>query len=544
MRMRVLAALLALPLAASPAAAQDRPPPKLVVAISVDQFSADLFAQYRQHFTGGLHRLSEGVVFPAGYQSHNMTETCPGHSTILTGSRPARTGIISNDWYDQNVARPDKKVYCSEDPTVPGSSFDHYTVSTHFLKVPALGDWMKRANPASRSVAVAGKDRAAIMMGGYDTDQRWYWTGKSFGGAGKNGPAAAVGEINAVITAALAKPREAFPVPALCAAHDRAVPVAGGGGPVGSGHLARAAGDSRGFRTSPELDAVTLELAARIRSELHLGEGAAPDLLAVGVSATDYVGHTYGTEGVEMCIQLMALDRALGDFFAKLDATGIDYVVVLTADHGGNDIPERQNQHAVPAAARTDDALAPDAMGKMLAAKLGLLGPVLLASAAFGDFYIDRNLPPAARAKALAAAIAAYRAHPQVAAVWTHEELAATPAPSGPPETWTLRDRARASFDPSRSGDFIVQLKPRVTPVFDTTHGYVATHGSPWDYDRRVPILFWRKGMIPFEQPLSVETVDIMPTLAALIRVPITPGAIDGRCLDLDEGPGSTCPAQ
>jgi predicted AlkP superfamily pyrophosphatase or phosphodiesterase len=542
MKLRLFACLLVLPFAAGAARAEDRPPPKLVVAISVDQFSADLFAQYRQHFTGGLRRLSEGVVFPSGYQSHNLTETCPGHSTILTGSRPARTGIISNDWYDQGIARPDKHVYCSEDPSVPGSSFDHYTVSTHFLKVPALGDWMKRADARSRSVAVAGKDRAAIMMGGYDTDQRWYWNGKEFAGAGKNGAAPAVARINGVIAAALARPREGFPVPEICAAHDRPVSVAGGGGPVGTGHFARAAGDARSFRTSPEIDAVTLELASRIRDELHLGEGPAPDLLAVGVSATDYVGHSYGTEGVEMCIQLMALDRVLGDFFARLDATGVDYVVMLTADHGGNDVPERENQHAVPGASRAADALTPVVMGKMLAAKLGLPGPVLLASAAFGDMYIDRNLPPAAQAKALAAAVAAYRASPQVAAVFTHDELAAAPPPSGPPETWTLLQRARASFDPQRSGDFVVQLKPRVTPVFDTSHGYVATHGSPWDYDRRVPILFWRKGMVPFEQPLSVETVDIMPTLAALIHVPITPGAIDGRCLDLDEGPGSTCP--
>jgi predicted AlkP superfamily pyrophosphatase or phosphodiesterase len=542
MKLFRLAALLALPLAAA-AAAQPRPAPKLVVAISVDQFSADLFAQYRQHFTGGLRRLSDGIVFPSGYQSHNMTETCPGHSTILTGSRPARTGIISNDWYDQSVARPHKRVYCSEDPTVPGSSFDHYTVSTHFLKVPALGDWMKRADSRSRSVAVAGKDRAAIMLGGYDTDQRWYWTGREFGGAGKNGPAAAVGAINGVVAAALALPRDAFPMPAVCAAHSRPVAVSGGGGPVGTGRFARAAGDSRGFRTSPEMDAVTLELAARLRGELHLGEGPAPDLLAIGVSATDYVGHTYGTEGAEMCIQLLALDRALGDFFDKLDATGIDYVVMLTADHGGNDIPEREEQHAIPAG-RADDALTPAQMGKALAAKLGLPGPVLLASAAFGDMYIDRNLPPAARARALAAAVAAYRAHPQVAAVFTHQELEAARPPSGPPETWTLLDRAKASFDPARSGDFLVQLKPRVTPLFDTSHGYVATHGSAWDYDRRVPILFWRKGIAPYEQPLSVETIDIMPTLAALIHVPITPGAIDGRCLDLDEGPGSTCPAQ
>jgi predicted AlkP superfamily pyrophosphatase or phosphodiesterase len=87
--------LAALALAALPATllAQPVPPPKLLVVISVDQLSADLFAEYRAHFTGGLKRLSDGVVFPSGYQSHAATETCPGHSTILTGSRPARTGV-------------------------------------------------------------------------------------------------------------------------------------------------------------------------------------------------------------------------------------------------------------------------------------------------------------------------------------------------------------------------------------------------------------------------------------------------------------------
>ena len=74
--------------------------------------------------------------------------------------------------------------------------------------------------------------------------------------------------------------------------------------------------------------------------------------------------------------------------------------------------------------------------------------------------------------------------------------------------------------------------------------GYVATHGSPWDYDRRVPMLFWRKGMTPFEQPSPVETVDIAPTLAALIGLKTPPGTFDGRCLDLDAGPGTTCGTQ
>jgi len=79
-----------------------------------------------------------------------------------------------------------------------------------------------------------------------------------------------------------------------------------------------------------------------------------------------------------------------------------------------------------------------------------------------------------------------------------------------------------------------------VTAIATASPGRNAQHGSVWDYDRRVPVLFWRKGMTGFEHPLSIETADIAPTLAALIHVPV-PVAIDGRCIDLDGGPGDSC---
>src|SRR5256885_3655037 len=79
--------------------------PKLLIVISVDQFSADLWDEYRPQFSGGFARLAGGTVFHNGYQSHAATETCPGHSTILTGDRPARTGIIRNLWVDQTAGR-------------------------------------------------------------------------------------------------------------------------------------------------------------------------------------------------------------------------------------------------------------------------------------------------------------------------------------------------------------------------------------------------------------------------------------------------------
>ena len=507
------------------------PPPKLIVAISVDQFASDLFDEYRPVLLGGIGRLSRGTAFRNGYQGHNATETCPGHSTIMTGSRPSRTGIIANGWYDLSQARSDKAVYCSEDERVPGSSSTAYTVSPYHLRVPTLGDLLKRAQPGSRNVAVAGKDRSAVMMGGRAVDQRWYWDGKTFvtdlkGFAVPKSVAAA----KTAVANAVAQDRPALQLPQLCQQKARVVPVEGGGAPVGGGTFARKAGDVRAFRNSPEFDGATLALAAALTEEMQLGRGPSADIISIGLAGTDVIGHSYGTDGAEMCLQLFSLDRDLGDFFRLLDGKGIDYLVVLTADHGGQDIPERKRLEGVAGAARVEPGVFAAEMGKAIGAKLGLKGPVLYGDGAFGDMYVDRTLSAGDRAKAKAAAVAAYRDHPQVEAVFTHEQLKATPSPTSSPDKWTLIERARASFDEQRSGDFVVLLKRDITPIANT-RSYIATHGSPWDYDRRVPILFWRRAMAVSDRAEAIETADIMPTLAAAIGLPVQSSSIDGECL-------------
>ena len=551
MMRKFLAAMLLAGVAASPATAQSVPPPtvppanpassppRLVIVISVDQLSSDLFAQYRPHFTGGLRRMSEGVVFPSGYQAHAATETCPGHSTILTGSHPARTGIIANTWFNPSATRKDKAVYCAEDPRVPGSSSRQYTVSNLHLRVPALGEYLRRQVPGARTVSVAGKDRAAVMMAGRDPEQIWWWNGQTFATHAGRTPPQTLTRANAAVAQALGQARPAFDVPPVCAPRGR--PVAVGSATVGAGRLAREAGDRNAFRGSPDFDGAVLAIGGGLRQELRLGQGAAPDLLILGLSATDYVGHTFGTQGQEMCIQLMGLDRELGAFFGEMDATGVDYLVVLTSDHGGNDIPERQDETGIPAAARVEAALNATAMGRTLGQRLGLQGPVLYGDGAFGDMYVDRSLAAAQRARVLQEAVRTYRAHPQVAAVFTADQLRAAPLPTTTPDTWTLLDRARASFDPERSGDFVVLLKPVITPIADPGRGYTATHGSPYDYDRRVPIMFWRRGMTGFEQPVPVQTVDILPTLGSLLRLQIPQNQIDGRCRDIVDGPETSC---
>jgi hypothetical protein len=534
----LIAALAALSLA-GPVHAQ-APRPKLIVMISVDQLSGDLFAEYRQHFTGGLKRLSEGVVFPSGYQSHAATETCPGHSTILTGGRPYRTGIIANDWLDQSVAREDKVIYCSEDESVPGSTSRNYTVSAKHLLMPTLGERMKAADPASRSVSVSVKDRAAVMMGGRKVDQLWWWNGKDYvTTAGQPAPDPAVTAFRARLAAQLAQPRPPMPVPAICAPRDRAIPI-GGGKTVGTGRFERAAGDLARFRASPESDAANIQLAWGLIDSMKLGRGEATDIIAIGQSATDYVGHTYGTSGLEMCLNLLALDRELGAFFDRLDRSGIDHVVALTADHGGPDLPERARIQAAPDAQRVDARLDVKAIGEQISRELKLNGPVILAQGA--DIYVERTVPQGRRAKVLQRAAALLRQSPLVEDVLDGAAIARMPQPIRPPEIWSLAERARTSYMPGRSGDLILVLKQRVNPVADPTRGYVTTHGSFWDYDRRVPILFWWKGVQPFEQPLGVETVDIMPTLASLIALPVPATAIDGKCLDILADAQSNCP--
>ena len=529
--MRSLAAFALAFLTAAAASAQPpRPtPPRLLIVIGVDHLGADLFDEYRPHFTGGLARLAGGAAFRNGYQSHATTETCPGYATLLTGAHPARSGIIANRWHDFSVGRADQAIYCLEDERVPGSSSSNYTLSPIHLKVPTLGELLKARSPRSLSVSVAGKDRAAIAMGGRADDQRWFWKGRQFVSDLRTARVpAAVSRTNAAVAAMIAAPQMPLEPSPHCAAKSRVFQVPGGR-KVGDGRLARDAGDADEFRSSPAFDGATLALAAALIDELRLGSDNAPDILAIGLSALDDTGHSYGPGGQEMCLHLQSIDRDLGDFFRFLDQRGVDYAVALTADHGGLDIPERLRAQGMAQAAWADAALGAEAVGRAIAAKLKLPGS-LLAGGPSGDIYVAGGLAPADRRRVIAETLAAYRAHPQVEAAFSAAELGRIAVPTSPPDRWTIAERVRASFDPRRSGDLYVVLRSHVQPIARPSSS-VSTHGSVWDYDRRVPILLWRPAMPALARNEAIGTVDIMPTMAAMLGVPVKPSPIDGKCL-------------
>ncbi len=553
------AALTAGPLAAAAAPPPPRlvapPVPKLIVAISVDQFSAGLFDQYRGRFTGGLKTLQGGVVFANGYQSHAATETCPGHSTILTGRHPAATGIVANGWTDRATGQP---VYCMADPAGPVPNRPDAPRGPANLKVPTLGEWMKAGNPQSRVFAVSGKDRGAITMAGHNADGTFWWDDTLGGfttyvpvGASADARLAPVKGFNEAVFAAWRKKAPVWtPLDPRCKVElgphkyavmtvDHELPPPGWEAPAPGEDFHLDPFFQSWLRASPMYDKLSLDLAAQLIDSQHLGRGAAPDLLAISLSATDYVGHRYGSASAEQCDNLAHLDAMLATFLAKLTALKVPVLVVLTADHGSVDAAESLAERGFPAHRVDGKALLKD-VGEKVAADLGLAANPLA-----GDPYEIYIIAPGAdetqRARIGEATVRHLRERPEVYTVFTRAEaLAAMPPKGTPVDELSLIQRIAESTDPVRSGDIMAVLQPYTTVGVPIGLGdTVGGHGSVWNYDRRVPILFWWPGAEGYEQPLPVETVDIAPTLAAIAGVKTT--AVDGRCLDLDRTPGTTC---
>ncbi len=528
-------------LAAGPVLAQSTPtsppPPGLVVTLVVDQLSANLFNQYRHRFTGGLKTLAEqGLVYVNGYQQHAATETCPGHATILTGANPDRAGIPANDWIDRATG---EEVYCLAAPAnalAHGRNSDNGPVGPGNLEVTGVADWLKAASPTSRVFAVSGKDRGAITLNG-DAGDGAYWYTLGFGfttyvepGQSAEAQLAPVAAVNARIAARLATAPTTWSYTSdACRALEGEFMVAG--------ETFRAALPREGLSldNTPVLDELTLEAATALLDDQRLGRRGVTDMLGVSLSGTDRLGHAFGTQGPEMCEQLHRLDAALGAFLDRVAETPGGALVVLTADHGGSDAPERSAQRGFHNATRGDPGML-TRVNAALKTQFALeIDP--LAYGASGVMLVGeggRGLDHPRRDAIADAAVALLRDQPQVAGAWTLAETLASPRPAADasPQELTLLQRQRLSAVSVRSPDILLALNPNIFPGRGRVGGSISGHGTAWDYDRQVPIVFWRPGGEGQERFLPIRTIDIAPTLANVMG--LTPAdTVEGRCLDL-----------
>ena len=334
---RTLLCAIALAGLVPPAWAQTADPPRLVVVITVDQLIPEYLARFGPQLDGGLARiLKKGVYYPHGLQNHAVTETAPGHSTILSGRSPASTGIIANN---RGVPDPGAPLVGASDA---GASPTRFRGTT-------LADWMLAADPQLQVLSVSRKDRGAILpigrmvapvfwyapSTGTFTTSTWYtselpewltaWNDRA-------GVARLAG-----LTWELLLPESAYPEPDFTE-WERA----GRGNTFPYQLPGPGASLFAGVQTVPWMDSLTMDLALEGVRQMRMGRRSRPDLLAVSLSTTDAVGHAWGPESREIHDQILRLDHWLGWFLDSLEtAVGRGRLLVtLTSDHGIQPYPE------------------------------------------------------------------------------------------------------------------------------------------------------------------------------------------------------------
>ena len=498
--------------------------PKLIVILVADQMRFDYLERYSGRFTGGLKRLMQnGAWFQRAAYPYLNTVTCPGHSTIGTGTFPYQHGMILNTWFDRKTRAATD---CTDDEKSKevsyASSLTGAGDSGRRQLRPTLADRV-REQGHGRVVALSLKARSAIGLAGHGGDVvLWFDTRGGFTTSTafartptpyiqkyveQNPVNAAYGhQWERLYDPALYQNKDDNPAEKAPAGWTRTFPHVIGsksGKPDSEfyGHWMR----------SPLSDEYLGKLAAASVETLQLGRGGNIDFLGVSFSALDLVGHAFGPNSHEVQDMVARLDVTVGELLNHLDATvGADnYVLGFTADHGVGDIPEE-----VPKAGRYTSVVTTGAIDKALEPVLG--AGKYVAYSAYTDIYLQDNAlkrmkkDPAVRS----AVLDALRALPGIAAAYTADELAppASRASSDP-----VKRAAALSYHADRSGDVIIV--PRENWLLTSS---AASHGTLYSYDQRVPVILYGAGIRKGVYKAQVTPADVAPSLAALAGIHMT----------------------
>ncbi len=511
--------------------------PRLAVVIVVDQMRADYLAEFAEDFDSGFARLTrEGAVFTHAFHDHAATATAPGYATVATGMHPSRHGVVGNQiWsYERDRLR---NIVLDDSAAMVGTERLSGR-SPHMLMRSGIGDWLKAQRPGSRVFAVSLKDRAAVFVAGQRPDGV-YWYDERAGNF----------VTSDYYVDALPAWVERFNdldwvdpyfraswLPSFDQDHDRLVHHTAEGVTVSEfPHVL--VGDSdvpdrrfyARFRRTPFADRMTLDFAEALIDAEQLGTDDTPDVVMIGLSAADYIGHRFGPWSAETRDQYARLDDYLGEFMAHLDRQiGRDrYMLVLTADHGVMPIPERMVSLGQSAGRTVSKDLLADLEPIVRAAVESGVVPVMprLGYIYGVVFDFDDARVSEAQVHALSNIVADYlRTRPDVAAAFTQAELLAGSAAD---DRWL--GRYQHSFYPGRAPAVMVHPVENhlIAPEERGT-----THGTPYAYDAHVPLIFLGDGIAPRVHDGEVRTVDIAPTLAALLGI-VPPPDLDGKALTL-----------
>ena len=522
----VLSCVLALIALPARATAQPAKKPSLVVLVTIDQFRADYLDRFGPQMTGGIARMMrDGARFTDAHHDHAITETAPGHATLLSGRFPRSTGIMMNSIGVADDSKP-----------LLGGAYGTGASPRRF-KGTTLADWLRAADPRSRAFSVSMKDRAAILpVGTSKSEVYWYSPDGLFSTSSyyRDSLPSWVTAFNDRHVPQSYAGKQWNLLLADSAYHEPdSVEVESSGAGYTFPHQIpddwSEAADI--VRTTPFMDELVVAFALNGVEALQLGKGPQTDLLAVSLSATDVIGHRFGPDSREIHDQVLRVDRAVGvlldSLFKLRDPSTI--TVVLAADHGVGTIPELAPASVQPRPQRVD-------LRK-------LLGPVRAGMAARhldtltididqNLVFVDRDAFRKARVNVdsvLDDLAKTLRSTPGVARVDKYPAILADSRKDPIARRWAHQFPATAPIE------LIVTLTP-----LSLFGGIVATHGSPYDFDSHVPLIFYGNGVKPGRYPEFVRTVDLAPTLAAIAGVKPTE-RIDGVVLQSGGAVTTSC---
>jgi predicted AlkP superfamily pyrophosphatase or phosphodiesterase len=525
-----LMCLLTLPLAAQT--------PDLIVVVSVDQFRYEYLTRFAPYLSdGGFNRaIKHGANFTRALYPYAVTYTGPGHAAIGTGYVPARSGIVANTWLDRTTATP---VYCVDDKRAIGG------FSPLNLDSDSLGDRLQEKVPGSKVIGVALKDRAAILMAGRKASAAYWFDPKMPGFTSSSYYRAnrtMLNAFNSSVPSVLAQHHEwtqSTFIPATDLArltHDpaalRKYKTNHGGLGVDFPHPITTMDD---LTYTPFGNDLVLTFAERVIDDEQLGtDDGTPDLLFVGLSSPDYLGHAFGPDSLEVADSVMRTDRQLEAFFNWLDQkfTG-RYTVAITADHGVQSIPEvardigrdagRVDFQNPKKTAATFADLAPDRrqLEKVAAKTLGLtvtdktpIANTLVSYFEEPALYLNWSRVAAAHLDSERVKRALRDAAKQIHGVrtaFTSSDLIAVD-----PKSSDIETAMRLSFRADRSGDVLVTLKPGYVWKYSDTG---TTHGQAVEDDQHVPLLFFGRGITAGTWNDDVAPTFLAKTIGALVSV-------------------------
>ena len=503
--------------------------PKLVLIVVIDQFRYDYLVRFRQQFVpGGFNLLlTGGASFTDCRYDYAITATGPGHASLVTGAYANVHGIIGNEWYDRSLRRP---VNCVEDPTTklvnePGGASAAPGFSPHYLIGSTLGDELRAATDfRSKVVAISLKDRGAILAGGHSPSAAYWYDPRS-------GRFVTSTYYMSALPSWVATFNQNSPAKNYCGRNWAALPSTPGGNGTVFSEFKRSSNEScpdpkflGWLESTPFMSEIELAFAEEAIKNEHLGQGTDTDLLAISLSANDYVGHTYGPYSPQVADVTLRTDRYLASFFAELDKlVGLQNIwIALSADHGVAPTPEFIQGHKW-GSGNAQPALIRKAVEEAMGAAFGPGNWIAAANVPY--IYLDSDALQKHRiqvpqAEEVAAAAAA--SVPGVMAAFTRAQFLTGGLPLSP-----LARVAANAFNLERGGDVFMVLDPYALPVSSSR---ATTHGSPWSYDSQVPLVLWGSAFRPGVYFSQCQPIDLAATLAATLGLP-QPSGSQGRPL-------------